>query len=255
MSDLRQWQLAVAGAIDDDRVGDIPAAMQVPGLSAGHGCRVYRNSSRGARLATLEEIYPVCLRVLGDRSFSGLGREFVRREPSTAPDLNLFGAGFPSFVGEVIGRESAFAAVIWLADLAALEWACHRLYYAPDDGPIDLNALERADPIQLIPRTAALDCLRSRWPVHEIWSSHQGTQAPTALDITTGDYCLVVERRGFRSQLVMVDPDLWRLLDACRQGTDLASLAADASLDLGRMGELIERRWLVAVRETMHEPV
>ncbi len=258
MNALAQWQAGLTGAIDgrpDD--GICAAARTVPGLSATTGCEVYRRSSRGARAKALADVYPVCRRLLGERSFDGLAREFVRREPSTGPDLNRFGDGFAGFVDDVASTHAAFAGLPWLAELVALEWTCHSIYYASDDPPIDLGLLGRADPAELLARpAAALGWLRTRWPVHAIWVAHVASDDPPAMRIEPGDWYLVIDRHGFQARVQDVDPPLWQLLDACRQTgkrrRSLAELADDPILDSGRLGELVERRWLGSVELREH---
>ncbi len=258
MTALRQWQAALAGMIDGGP-GDAvcAAARPVPGLAADTACAVYRSASRGARALALDDVYPVCRRLLGEPSFAGLVREFVRREPSTGPDLNRFGDGFAAFVAGVVREHAAFAGLPWLADLVALEWACHRIYYAADDPPLDLDRLGNADATQLLPRpAAALAWLRSAWPVHQIHAAHRGDGEPPALEIAPGDWCLVVERVDFAARVQVVDAGLWALLDACGQHgagrRDLADLVGDPALDSGRLGELVARRWLGAVELRQH---
>ncbi len=258
MITLAQWQAGLAGAIDgrpDD--GICAVARTAPGLTAAAGCEVYRRSSRGARAMALVDVYPVCRRLLGEQSFDGLAREFVRREPSTGPDLNRFGDGFAGFVDDVVSTHEAFAALPWLAELVALEWTCHRIYYAPDDPPLDLELLAGADPTELLARPAiALAWMHMRWPVHAIWAAHRDGGEPPAMRIEPGDWYLVIGRHGFQARVQPVDAALWRLLDACGQTGDrrrsLAGLIDDPALDGGRLGELVERGWLGNVELRQH---
>ena len=243
---LQQWQACLAGAIDgrtDDGVCE--SARPVPGLSAATACEVYRTSSRGARALALADVYPVCRRLLGEQSFDGLAREFVRREPSTGPDLNRFGDGFAAFIDAVVETHEAFAGLAWLGELVALEWHCHSIYYAPDDPPLDLELLGSADIGELLPRPAsALAWLHTGWPVHEIWAIHRDRDDPPAMRIEPGAWYLVIVRDGFQAQVQVTDRPLWTLLAACAQGRDLADLADDPALDVDRLGELVGRRWL-----------
>ncbi|MES9852739.1 MAG: putative DNA-binding domain-containing protein [Candidatus Thiodiazotropha sp. L084R] len=224
------------------------ASRSVPGLSAEQACEVYRRSSQGVRVAALTDVYPVCRRLLGELSFDGLAQEFVRRNSSTQPDLNRFGEGFAAFVDTVVDAHKVFAGLPWLGELIALEWACHNIYYADNDPPLDLGLLAEADPSQLFPRPiSALYRLHTTWPVHAIRAAHQEDDDPSALHIEPGEWCLVIERRRYEAWVEVIDTELWRLLDQCAQGWDLARLAANDSLATERLGELIERGWIAAV--------
>ena len=247
MSTLAQWQRTLTGMIDADESPQhyLGSAMVVPGPTVEQGGLVYRSSSRGARVVALQEIYPVCRRVLGERSFDGLAREFVRREPSLASDLNLYGDGFAAFVGQVVDEQAVFGHLPWLGDLVALEWLCHSLYYRDDPLGFDPTPLTLDGAEYLCPRPAShIGWLHSRWPVHEIWLAHADGNEPGELRVESGDYRLVCERRDFRSIVSPVDPELWRLLQACAQGMTLAQMAVRDGLRVDRLGELVERRWI-----------
>jgi hypothetical protein len=249
MTTLTQWQHDLAAAIDGGTAIDVTlAAHSVPGLSTEQACEVYRRSSQGARVAALSDVYPVCRQLLGWRSFDGLAGEFVRRNSSTQPDLNRFGEGFATFIDTVVDTHREFAGLPWLGELVALEWACHSIYYADDDTPLDLGPLADSDPSQLFPRPlSALGWLRTTWPVHTIRAAHRHGNDPSALHIESGEWCLVIERRGYQAWVEVVDSELWRLLDRCSQGWDLARLVADESLATERLGELIKHGWMGAM--------
>jgi hypothetical protein len=249
MTVLAQWQHDLTAAINGGTASDVVlTARSVPGLSAEQACEVYRRSSQGARLAALSDVYPVCHQLLGERSFKGLAREFVRRNRSTQPDLNRFGVGFATFIDTVVDRHRAFAGLPWLGELVALEWACHNIYYADDDTPLDLSPLADTDPSQLFLRPiSALGRLRTTWPVHAIWAAQHDNDDLSALRIEPGDWCLVIERRSYQAWVEVVDRELWRLLDRCARGWNLARLAADESLATERLGELIEYGWIGAM--------
>jgi hypothetical protein len=246
MSTLRSWQSALARAIDSSMSEGLKAGLpEVSGLDVETGCGIYRDSSRTARAAALPDVYPVCRRLLGERSFEGLAREFVRRSPSTTADLNRFGGGFARFVDEVVASHTAFAALPWLGELADLEWACHRLYFAADDPPLDLAPLSQQAPETIRPRPkTALAWLHTRWPVHEILSAHGQSGTPRRLRIMPADCYLIVDRVDYQATVQMVDGALWELVAACAQGRHLADLASDPGLDATRLGEMVARGWL-----------
>ena len=78
-----------------------------------------------ARIEALRRVFPVCLAILGERSFSGLAREYVRDNPSRCPDLNSYGEGFANFLAIHIPCIEILAAFRYLPDLARLEWHWH----------------------------------------------------------------------------------------------------------------------------------
>ena len=246
MSGLSRWQDSLVNAIDTGVDDDISAAAHAaPGtLSVAAGCAVYRASSRDAREQALLDIYPVCQRILGDQAFDGLAREFVRRTPSTFADLNRFGAGFAEFVDGVVAEYPAFSGLPWLADLVALEWACQRVYCAPEASPIDLGLFERHSPAELLIRpAAALAWLHVTWSVHEIWAAHLADEPP-AMQVVSGEWYLVVMRDAVSVRVQCVERAVWALLDACAKGRDIADIAEDSALDGSLLGEFVARGWI-----------
>ena len=247
MRALTAWQAALTRTIDGGTSADLAryATRPVPGPSLEQGCRIYRSTSQGARIATLSDVFPVCSQVLGEHSFQGLAREFVRRVPSVQGDLNRFGAQFSAFVADAVAQQPVFAELAWLPDLAHLEWLCHALYYSADTPPPDTTPLQYLDATKVFPRPAAtVGWLYSAWPVDQIWAAHQAAAEPAAMQVAAGEHYLVVERRAFRSQVAAVDGALWRLLDACGSGLSLAQMAEDPELPVERLAELIGRGWL-----------
>lgn len=244
---LAQWQRNLTRMIDADESPQhfLGGAMTVPGPTVEQGGLVYRSSSRGARAMALQDIYPVCLRLLGERSFEGLAREFVRRQPSVSGDLNRYGEGFADFVRWVVDEQPAFAGLPWLGDLVGLEWLCHSLYYRDDSPPFDPAPLASAGAEHLRPCPAAhVAWMHTRWSVHQIWRAHADDVDPGELRIESGDYWLFCERRNYRSVVSVIDPALWQLLDACGQGDTLAQMAVQEGLCVDRLGELVELGWI-----------
>jgi hypothetical protein len=250
VTSLADWQSSFAGVIDADAsdASCLGPMAPIPGPSVEQGCAVYRNNSRGVRAAALMDVYPVCHRLIGDRSFQGLAREFVRRVPSQLGDLNRFGADFCGFLAETVNAHDSFAGLPWLVDLVRLEWLCHSVYYRDDDSPLDLGLLQQGDPSLLCPRPAnRLAWMYSPWPVHDIWQAHQRPEDPPALVIDRGDWYLVIEREHYRPRIEGADAALWTLLDACGKGMTLGELGAEVDLDLGLLAELVKREWIGAL--------
>lgn len=255
MSCLAEWQSAVAAAIDSE-AATCPCpdrAVEVPGPSIEQGFAVYRNSSRGARARALEDAYPVCRRLLGGACFGALAARFIGECASRGSDLNRFGEGFSVSLGATVEHQPAFDRYPWLGDLVRLEWLCHSIYYRDDDAPFDLGLLERADPDALVVwPTHRVAWMHSRWPVHEIWAAHLGGQEPPAMRVEPGDWFLVVEREAFRARVSAVDAALWQMLRACQIRPSIADLANRPTLDLGRLGELVQRRWVGVSAQADH---
>src|SRR5205085_10758157 len=112
-------------------------------------------------------------RLLGREFFRQLARGYIVRHPSRSGDLHAFGALLPAY----LRKQAALAGLPYLADVAALEWACHEVYHEADEQALDAGALARvpADAqarirlhLQLATRFVA-----SPFPVLAIWQANQ----------------------------------------------------------------------------------
>ncbi len=253
MTRLAAWQAGLVRAIDATAEGDIylTSAVDTPGLSTRQGCSVYRNSSRSARIQALQETFEVCRRLVGDECFAAFATGFVECSPSRHADLNRFGAGFAEHVAVTVAGQPSLTAYPWLGDLVCLEWLCHAIYYRDNDAAFEPGNLNGLDPAEatLVP-AHRVAWLRSAWPVHQIWELHRQHAEPPALQIESGDWYLVIERRDYQAEVTLTEQALWRLLDACAGHPSIVQLAADPTLPVGRLGELLTRGWIRVARTT-----
>jgi len=60
---------------------------------------VYGNNVVVGLMEALQANFPATCRVVGDKFFRAMAREFVMLEPPTSPILLDYGAGFPDFIG------------------------------------------------------------------------------------------------------------------------------------------------------------
>jgi hypothetical protein len=142
---LAELQKVFAGAVlDPDAPVPAPLA-RTDGGSPARRFAVYRNNVYASLIEVLAGRFPVVARLVGEEFFRATARVFVEQEPPRSPVLLSYGAGFAKFVA---GFGPA-ASVPYLADIAALEWAWHLAYHAPDAAPLPLaelaNAVEEAE--------------------------------------------------------------------------------------------------------------
>ncbi|HET9870518.1 MAG TPA: DNA-binding domain-containing protein [bacterium] len=92
----------------------------------GNGLKVYRRNLLFGMLQALKDTYGFTRALVGENNFNFLGREYIYANPSRHPDLTAYGGDFAAFLR---GRAEV-AAWPFLADVAALEWARDRAFYA-----------------------------------------------------------------------------------------------------------------------------
>ena len=159
---------------------------------AERGVEVYRNNYRGNLQDTLAGAYPVIEQLVGKDFFRLLARRYIEQYPSRSGNLHHYGAEMTDFV-------AAFEPVQelpYLPDVAVLEWACHRAYFADDAATFDIARLAQVPPEQyadlILYTHPACHLVRSRYPVATIWRAHQ----PGADSIYSGDFHIDLNSGG-----------------------------------------------------------
>ncbi|TAJ81241.1 MAG: DUF2063 domain-containing protein [Gallionellaceae bacterium] len=186
--------------------GETPAAQikdSYPNYSADIAIEVYRNNYRGNLHDALAGAYPVIKQLVGDDFFRFMARKFVEQHPSHSANLHHYGAELADFVAGFAPAQE----LVYLPDVAALEWACHVAYFAADAGKLSLERLAQVPPEQypyLILRAhPSCGIVRSRYPVSAIWHAHQpGADSDFHIDLASGPAIALVSRIG---DVVQVD--------------------------------------------------
>ncbi len=212
-------------------------------LEPGQRLSIYRRNISGALLAALESVYPVCRQILGEGNFAALTRDFAWRHPSRGPDLNRYGEALPEFLGSALSRHPASAELVYLPDLARLEWLWHRVHYSADDPAFDFAAFAAASgqhPERIRFRLShSLGLQSSPYPVLEIWRRHrEGSDTRTVAALNASQH-LCIWRQGLEPRVAAIDADCLRLLQQCGAGLGLAELT-----NTERLPELIAQGWI-----------
>jgi hypothetical protein len=217
--------------------------------------KIYRNNVSGARTRALAATYPACFRILGEACFNSIAQQFVEHTPSRQPDLNRYGKAFSNFLDDWTHTREQFSEYRYLGDLAQLEWLCHTAYYAEDDAPFDFEELARArcdSHETLCFRPAhSIGLLQSSYPVMEIREANlSGNDAATVQAEVLPEY-LVVSRPAFQPLVERVDPEVFRILLACREGHTLGHIINSGAHDENRGAKalpgLIRSGWITGV--------
>jgi hypothetical protein len=162
------------------------------GLEPASRLRIYRNNSRAMFEAALARCYPVLRRRVGDDYFRQLADDYRQRHPSNSGDLHWVGERFP----EYLSSTQAGTGYAWLAELAALEWACETSLVAAQSRPVGAEALSglAADEIggTCLQLQHSLRCIASSFPVLDVWRANQPGADGRPIDLSTGPQCVLV---------------------------------------------------------------
>jgi len=173
MLPLRELQLRLCAALKASRAETDPALLGLVshrgGLAAAQRLAIYADMYRTRLVDVLREDYPRVLTILGDGEFQALACRYLVQHPSTHPSVRYVGRRFADFLAGETGG------LLFLGDLARLEWARVEVFDAPDADPLrlsDLESLPASDwpTLRLRPIPACL-VVKCAWPVHEIWAA------------------------------------------------------------------------------------
>lgn len=240
-------------------------------VSPDEALSIYRSSSRAACINALKQVYPVCHALLGERSFRTLSRDYLTLRPSSGADLNQYGEAFADILMEFVVRldeqtaRSLPGGLAYLADLARLEWAWHRSYFANAvpggawsgfDAPEFVTLSEQSPDILLFVLDPTLTMLASDWPIQAIWEAHhQADPEPdlSGVDVSTvlqQRECLLVRRVGFIPEEVAISEAFFELLTRVYSNDpNRASLAALVTADLDPLlATAVQEGWIVGFR-------
>ena len=239
MLGLRELQLGFAATVLDGAEGDFDRHVRAAGLSGARRLGVYRNNALLSLTGALEAVYPVVRRVVGEGFFQYAAAQYIARHPSRSGDLHEFGEHFPAFLQSF----APAADLVYLPDVARLEWMYHQVFHAAGHRPLDLAALaqvpvERQGELrfQLHPATRLLE---SAFPILRIWQVNQnGYGGDATVDLSEGGVkLLMVRRENLEIEFLPLEDGEFDLLRALAGDCDFTTaceraMAAQPTLDL-----------------------
>lgn len=199
---------------------------------------VYRNNVHGSLTGVLGTAFPVVERLVGRRFFAAAAVAYVRRHPPAAPQLSVYGAGFPDFLAEFPPART----LGYLPDVARLEWARIEAYFAGDAACLDPATLIAADEgmsealrFKLHP---AVRLVASPYPIQRIWEANQPCHTTVAkVDLRAGGERVLVFRPAMKVMAETLPAGDFTLLSHLAAGEPLgtacnAAMGAEPQFDL-----------------------
>jgi uncharacterized protein (UPF0276 family) len=198
---------------------------------------LYRGNLTGSWNKVMASVYPVLRALVGEEFFEGLVRAYGKAFPSKSGDLNEYGASFADFLQ---GFDHV-ADYPYFPDVARLEWAAHRAYYAEPSDPFDTSRLAALAPedfdrarVRLHP---ACTLIASRWAIADIWLAHQPDASCALPSDVEADAFAITARPHWKAEVVKLDAAAFALLSTLRDGGTLGA-AVDAALDIDEAFDL-----------------
>jgi hypothetical protein len=199
------------------------------GLDAADRLRIHHNNTFITLIDALSTVFPVIQRLVGEDFFAFAARAFIRSEPPESGSLIEFGRTFADFL------EAFEPAVelVYLADVARLEWAWHEAYHSVEAEPLAPRALGhipahlRGDlRLHLHPSSRFVT---SPYPIHRIWEINQpGCNSSETVDLEDGGTRLLVIRPAAHVEVRIVPVAIFAFLRALADFQPVA-VAAEAA--------------------------
>lgn len=234
---LRDLQAAFAAHIVAGDRADLVAAVVGDSIPAAARLDVYRHHVFHSLAGALAATFPTVQALVGEEFFRGLARAFVAGALPSQPVLAEYGATFPAF----IESHAVAGDLVYLADIARLDWALNVAFHSPADGRLEAADLAEIPAEQLPSRTIALAAgaglIQSRYPIDRIWTVSQPGAPAETVDLSAGAARLLVLRRPDDAGFVTLDEGEAAFVAALDAGRSLeraaeAGFAADAAFDL-----------------------
>lgn len=222
-----------------------------PHFTANQRTAVYYTNTHESLKETLSNTYPVCEALVGKDYFAQLATHHVKQKASKARNLNLYGEDFTDTLAALVITHKELRHLDYLPAVAELEWLLHRTYYAKNRTAFDFTALVKltteqqhalcftlADDIQLMDTPfAAL----------AIWQAHQ--DKTFSFDIQNVQHApsfIVIQRKRFSPDAVLVDKNTYALLTAIQAGKTISEFTALIDDAANLLSKLIKKQWIAA---------
>ena len=230
MLTLRELQSLFRSAMWGVEMPQVLGVIAGDGLAPAARLQIYRHHVLTSLTEALQATFPVVCRLVDARFFGYAADTYIRQHPPEVPYLWEYGAHFPAFLATFPPCRD----LVYLADVARLEWALNVAFYAEERLPMEAAILQQIPGEQITRLTfkchPALTLLCSPWPIDQIWRAHQADADLTAaIDLRTGGVRLEIFRGadtvGFRT----LDPAIYAFRVALATGHQLGT-AVEAAL-------------------------
>lgn len=228
MLSLRELQQSFCAALYEGKPDRPLGICDSHGFDEARRLGLYRSSMLGILGGALADVYPVTRKLVGQEFFDFMARRYIPDYPSHSGDLHEYGEAFAQFIDAFEPARE----LVYLSDVARLEWAVHRVFHAAEHPPLALDALARVPVDQhgtlgfdLHP---AVRLVHSAFPVHRVWQVNLPGRAAEVVDLDEGPALLLVTRHSFDVEVEPLVAGDFALLRALRDGAGLQQACEEA---------------------------
>ncbi|MDA0902407.1 MAG: DNA-binding domain-containing protein [Proteobacteria bacterium] len=239
MSSLIEMQRNLADYIYDKSKAQIIEQINTDNISKERRLKVYHNNVIGSFDDVLADVYTTVKRLVGDDYFNGLAARYHQTYRSKSGNMNEYGVNFAQFIQSLTPEHK----LLYLTDIAKLEWLFHDIYFAADTSKtMDLEALQALKEDQYFNISFEIhpSCafLESQYPIHSIYNSVNSEQK---INIDEHDKEIVLlERCLFDVNIHKLSELEYLFLQEIKQGKTIyniyeALIEKDPQFDIGSL--------------------
>jgi len=124
----------------------------------------------------LAVIFPVIEQVVGSEYFTELADQYQQQHPGSEQD-RLYGDYFPHFLLMLSSSRMELDKLLFLPEMARLEWALYSAENAQQDPDFSFNLIEQVpdakQPLISFTASHSLNIIYTEWPVYDMWQRFQ----------------------------------------------------------------------------------
>ena|SRR3990167_8725614 len=212
---------------------------------------IYRNSIRENITGALKSIFSVCCKLVGEEFFHAMIIQFILVESSKSPNLNDYGRVLPEFIENFKPAKE----LVYLSDMARLEWAWHEVCRAKNTKGFDFIALKnipeekQASVVLKLPDASRL--LTSPYPIHRIWEINQDDDSGDQnIELSAAVKLIIWRMQDATMRIDVLQEQQWKILQAIHRGNTLGEICEQFSqhkppIDVGSLlSDIVQHGWL-----------
>ena len=189
---------------------------------------VYKSTTMLTLMHCVKDIYPQCEKLIGEKKFKHLVENYISKFPSINRDITFYGHRFC----EHIKQHSVDPKWSFIEDLAQLEWAIYKAYYAKNTPEWPNKAFEAAsarsvDSIRLM-LNDSIYLLASDWPILNYYQHLlNGNNSDIINHPEKSTSYSIIYRKNHRGEAKNLSEYEWKILTSIQRGDTLTDIIQD----------------------------
>ena len=189
---------------------------------------IYQSSAIANITNSLSLSYPVIEKLVGKDFFQAMCKKYIVKHWPTSGNMDDYGEFFPSFLAEF----EQVKHLLYLEDVAQLEWLFHQSSLANDKSFFDWTCLAKVTSSEAITflLSPSVSIMCSTMPVDKIWLMNQ-VNALENIELSLesdNDTFIVLFRQGLKTEMMTVDEGGFTFLQSIEKGLNFEAVVESA---------------------------